>query len=112
MVSLTLSAPQAIAATKSMAVAVALLLGMTAMAHCNSGCQMFTDTASQTPAEDAYTAAINGCAATAGLPGKYDRAKDLDCRAKVDCAFKITCDAGLPDGGLDASQVIKTDGGL
>ena len=56
------------------------------VAHCGSGCKP-----AQAPndLEQAYTAEIVACAATAGYPGAYDRDADLRCRAEVDCRYKL-----------------------
>lgn len=65
---------------------LAVFIGACMVAHCGSGCMPAQGPHSM---EQAYTAEIVACAATAGYPGAYDHEADMRCRRGVDCKYGL-----------------------
>ncbi len=84
MTSVCLSLQGAFAGARTMFVGLLVFSGLTAAAHCNTGCKPAV-----VPPVEQYENAIIACAATAGFPGPYDHAADLACRNKVNCRFGL-----------------------
>lgn len=82
-VTITLNPSRAAKAAYELLAVIGLILGMTAIAHCGTGCDTL---GSQAPnaKEQAYTAAIVGCASTAKT-----KAADHQCRVQVNKQFGL-----------------------
>lgn len=63
-----------------------MFTGVVALAHCGTGCKPVQV---PTTTEQAYTAEIVACAATAGYPGAYDEDADKRCRAEVNKRYGL-----------------------
>lgn len=74
---------------RDMALAMLCLFSFAAVAHCNSGCDLF-GTPGPTAEETSYAAAVSGCASTAKT-----KTESIACRKAVDKQYGL-CDDDWP----------------
>jgi hypothetical protein len=86
---LTLSAAASVSAIWRMVVTVSFIFALAWVGRFWSGCKALEGNVVGPELEHAYTAEIVACAALAGLPGTYDKAEDLACRARVNCRYGL-----------------------